>query len=151
MLKRPVALSGSALRLLCKFPFDLVQFYHTYNGVQVFRILPILLLAACFVSTAEQVAERVTDPDKIIHDYEWFHTASQRVESRAAQVAATRQMMEDPTVTAAERARLRIDLTGQQQSCRELVADYNANSQKVTVSAWKGWSLPSSLDASQCE
>jgi hypothetical protein len=107
------------------------------------------LLLAC--STASQVADRVTDPDKIIHDYEWFHSAKGRVDSRAAQVRSTHALLDNIDISPDETARLRIDLTGQQQSCRELVADYNSNAQKVTVGVWKGWSLPDALDAQVCE
>lgn len=111
----------------------------------------LLFLSACFIDTAAQVADRVTDPDKIIHDYEWFHTAGQRIGARQAQIVATKSLLADPSVIDSERARTRIDLTGQQQSCREFVADYNANGQKVTVNIWKDWSLPNYIDPAGCE
>jgi hypothetical protein len=114
-------------------------------------LILLLALSACFIDTAAQVADRVTDPDKIIHDYEWFHTAGQRIGARQAQISSTHALLSDSTVSDSERARTRIDLSGQQQSCRELVADYNANGQKVTVNVWKGWSLPDYIDPAGCE
>lgn len=113
-------------------------------------MLIVLLLACRACTVAEGIEDRVTDPDKIIHDYEWFHTASTRVESRVAQVSATREMIATEA-DAGEVRRLKVELAGQQQSCRELVADYNANSQKMTVGIFKGWSLPDSIDPSECE
>ena len=110
----------------------------------------ILLLLACFVDKAATVIDKVTDPDKMIHDYEWFHTAYTNVGARTAQIAATKDALaseSDP----AEKSRLRIDLGGQQQSCRELVADYNANAAKVTFGSFKGWSLPSTINPTDCE
>lgn len=108
----------------------------------------IVLLLACTV--AGGLTDRVTDPDKIIHDYEWFHTAHERVYSRVAQVAATREMIV-AEADAGEVRRLKIELAGQQQSCRELVADYNANAKKITVGVFRGWSLPNNVSPSECE
>ena len=113
----------------------------------------IFFLACRACSVADGLADRVTDPDKILHDYEWFHTAHERVGSRVAQVDATERMLMDNTgmIPPDEQTRLRVELMGQQQSCRELVADYNANAQKMTVGVFKGWSLPDSLNPSVCE
>lgn len=113
-------------------------------------MLTLFLLGCRALNAADGVADRVADPDKIIHDYEWFHTASTRVESRVAQVAATREMIA-AEADAGEVRRLKVELAGQQQSCRELVADYNANAQKMTVGIFKGWSLPDSIDPNECE
>lgn len=117
-------------------------------------MLFLLLSVGCRACTvADGIADRVTDPDNIIHDYEWFHTAHERVASRVAQIKTTREMLEDTTgqILPDEKTRLRVEIMGQQQSCRELVADYNANSQKMTVGIFKGWSLPDTLNPSVCE
>ena len=110
----------------------------------------VLLLAACYTSTPLGIVDRVTDPDNVIHDYEWFHTASEHVASRAAQVRATHASLTEETDDA-EKRRLRVDLSGQQRSCRDLVADYNANAEKVTMGIFRGWSLPAHLDMESCE
>lgn len=110
----------------------------------------ILLLVACYTATPLAIVNRVTDPDNVIHDYEWFHDASEHVASRAAQVKATHASL-DAETDDAEKRRLRVDLSGQQQSCRDLVADYNANAEKVTMGVFRGWSLPAHLDSETCE
>lgn len=117
----------------------------------------ILILLACFrnpvadvASNLEAIPDKVTDPDKVIHDYEWFHTAYTNVGARVAQIAASKATMATET-DHAEIVRLRTDLGGQQQSCRELVADYNANAAKVTMGSFKGWSLPDTLNPNDCE
>lgn len=117
------------------------------------RPMLLLLLTACCVpgwDKAVTVADKVTDPDRMIHDYEWFHTANANVGARTSQIASTKSMLveeRDP----AEKSRLRTDLGGQQQSCRELVAEYNANAAKVTFGSFKGWSLPESINPIICE
>jgi hypothetical protein len=107
----------------------------------------LVYLTACFVTA---VPDRITDPDKMVHDYEWFHTAHERFGARTAQVASTAAAFAEEQ-DAPERSRLRIDLDGQRQSCRELVADYNANAEKVTMGSFRGWSLPARLDPESCE
>jgi len=113
----------------------------------------LFLLTACCIpgwNKAATVVDKVTDPDKMIHDYEWFHTAYTNVGARQAQIASTKVGLRDEA-DPAEKSRLRIDLGGQQQSCRELIADYNANAAKVTFGSFKGWSLPESINPNQCE
>lgn len=110
----------------------------------------LILSLGCFIDKAASVVDKVTDPDKMIHDYEWFHTAYTNVGAREAQIVSTKSMLSAET-DPAEKSRLRIDLGGQQQSCRELVADYNANAAKVTFGSFKGWSLPASLNPNDCE
>lgn len=110
----------------------------------------LLFLASCLVDKAATVVDKVTDPDKMIHDYEWFHSAYTNITARTAQIASTKQMMAGET-DKAETSRLRIDLAGQQQSCRELVADYNGNAAKITFGSFKGWSLPDNINPTLCE
>lgn len=112
------------------------------------RFLPLLFLFAC--TPAQGVYDRVTDPDNIIHDYEWFHTAFTHVQARQSQIVSTKELLTAET-DKQESIRLRTELMGQQQSCRTLVADYNANAQKVTFGSFKGWSLPDALDPRDCE
>lgn len=113
-------------------------------------MLLVFLLGCRACSVADGIADRVTDPDNVIHDYEWFHTAHARVYSRTAQVTATREMI-SAEEDAGEVRRLKIELAGQQQSCRELVADYNANADKVTRGLFRGWTLPDHIAPEDCE
>ena len=107
----------------------------------------LMLLMAC--NSIFGVANRVADPDNIIHGQEWFHQANENISARVSQIESSKTLSEGVT-DPAELQRLRIELAGQQQSCRQLVADYNANGEKVTMGLFKGWSLPQSIDNSVC-
>ena len=108
----------------------------------------ILLLSAC--DTAVGIHDRVLNADNVVHDYEWFHTAHERIGARVSQIAATTSSVAEET-DPGEKSRLRVDLAGQQQSCRELSADYNANADKITTGAFRGWSLPAHVNIGDCE
>lgn len=108
----------------------------------------ILILFAC--STPAGIVDRVSDPDNVIHSYEWFHSAHERIGARTSQIASTKALVASESDDA-ERRRLRVDLAGQQQSCRELTADYNANADKLTIGAFRGWSLPAHVNPENCE
>tara|TARA_R110002074_G_scaffold224186_1_gene395434 strand:+ start:583 stop:897 length:315 start_codon:yes stop_codon:yes gene_type:complete len=96
------------------------------------------------------VADRVLDPDNIIHDYEWFHQAHESIEARQGQIAQHASFLAEET-DASEKTRLRIELSGMQQSCRLLVAEYNANANQVTTSIFKGATLPEQINLNVCE
>lgn len=113
------------------------------------KILLLALLCAC--STSAGVYDRVSDPDNVIHNYEWFHTSYTNTSARASQISSTKELLAIPENSEAEKSRLRIELAGQQQSCRELVANYNANSAKATQGIFRGTTLPKTLNPSICE
>jgi hypothetical protein len=104
---------------------------------------------------AQVQATKAVLSDEMARDYEWFHTAYTNAQARVAQVQATKAVLSDEMARVeadrAEVVRLRTELGGQQQSCRDLVADYNANAAKVTFGSFKGWSLPDRLDPLICE
>lgn len=99
-----------------------------------------ILLNACGIYTV----------DKSVHSYEWFHDVFQEVQARQTQVQATTELIASE-VDPGEVRRLKVERAGQQQSCRDLVAEYNSNSDKVTTGIFQGSSLPDHLDAEICE
>jgi hypothetical protein len=100
--------------------------------------------------TAGGVINRTFDADNVIAKYEWFHDAHGQYQARVNQIVSTRQMyIEEKDV--AERSRLRIELSAQRQSCRDIVTRYNANATKTNVSIFQGREAPSSLNIQTCE
>ena len=103
------------------------------------------------VTTAPgRVISKTLETNNILTNYEMFHDESQNFSARVAQLTEQRGFL-DKEADPAERSRLRMELAAQQQSCRELAADYNANSQKLNRSLFKDRGLPAALDAGQCE
>jgi len=100
--------------------------------------------------TAGGVINRTFDADNVIAKYEWFHDAHGQYQARVNQIVSTRQMyIEEKDI--AERSRLRIELSAQRQSCRDIVTRYNANATKTNVSIFQGREAPSSLNIQTCE
>ena len=93
---------------------------------------------------------RLASADNVIHNYEWFFDAKNTVDARVAQIAAEKELVAGET-DKDELRRLRVDLGGMQQSCRDLVADYNSNASKATREVFQSNSLPDRLDAGVCE
>lgn len=107
----------------------------------------VLVLIGC---SAAGVYDRTMDADNIIHDYEWFHDAYTSIGAREAQIKEFEDLLlseEDQK----EKQRLRMELSGIKQTCRSLVAEYNANAAKVNVGIFRGTSLPETIDPSDCE
>lgn len=103
------------------------------------------------VATApSRVINKTLETNNILTNYELFHDESKQFEARVSQIAEQRGFFDKET-DPAERSRLRMEMAAQQQSCRELVADYNANSLKLNRQLFKDRGLPPVLDASRCE
>jgi hypothetical protein len=100
--------------------------------------------------TAGGVINRTFDADNVIAKYEWFHDAHGQYLARVNQIVSTRQMYTEEK-DVAERSRLRIELSAQRQSCRDIVTRYNANATKTNVSIFQGREAPSSLNIQTCE
>lgn len=113
-------------------------------------LYPMLFLLVLACSTADAVLDHVTEPGNIIHQYEWFHDTYQTITARSAQIDMTQSAL-DEEIDAEEKVRLRTELMGQQQSCRQMIADYNSGASKMTTLVYKGTTLPSSLDYSLCQ
>jgi hypothetical protein len=93
---------------------------------------------------------RLASAENVIHNYEWFFDAKGAVDARVAQIKAHREILAAETDDK-ELRQLRIDLAGMQQSCRDLVARYNANASKATRSVFQSHNLPEYLNAEVCE
>lgn len=117
-------------------------------------LLAVAVATAMFIANIATVGQRVAsktlETNNVITSYEWFYDASGQLDARSRQIRQYQNFYseaEDP----AERNRLRIDMAAVQQSCRDLAAKYNANSQKMNRSIFKGWSLPDAFSPSFCE
>lgn len=113
-------------------------------GTMAFR----LIMAPA--ASAVGVVEKTMNSDNVIRNYEWFYDASGAINARRAQINAHRNLATAET-DKSERQRLMVELTGQQQSCRDLVASYNANASKVNRSIFKTDSTPASFPVTYCE
>ncbi len=95
-------------------------------------------------------ALRPVTPEVALYNYHWFYDAKNRVDARVAQITAEKATVAE-TTDPAELGRLRVDLGGMQQSCRELVADYDSHASEVDKGLFKSNSLPDRLDPEVCE
>lgn len=103
------------------------------------------------VATApSRVINETMNTNNIINNYEWFHDAHATYRARLSQIAQFKSFLNE-NVDQAEKARLRIDLAGIQQSCRDISAKYNANATKSNRSIFMGREAPERLVESACE
>lgn len=100
--------------------------------------------------TPAALVEKTLDANNIIHNYEWFHDVHAQVLSRRGQIAGHFVVI-SAEADAGELRRLRMEMAAMQQTCRDLVNQYNANSAKVNRTIFKGKSLPVVLESSTCE
>lgn len=97
-----------------------------------------------------RIVSKTFDADNVIANYEFFHDTNRQTLARVAQIRAHKAIIAD-NQDAGERPRLRIELAAIQQSCRDLVARYNANATKVNRSIFMGREAPDSINPSTCE
>ena len=106
--------------------------------------------AGYVASTPQRVINKTFQTDNVIHNYEWFHDVVTQQAARVNQIQQFKSFLETEE-DKEEKQRLRMEMAAQQMSCRDLVAKYNANSQKTNVGIFRGWSLPENLNPSTCE
>lgn len=103
------------------------------------------------VATAPaRVMNKTLETDNIIFNYEYFFDMNAAFTSRSAQVRQYKDlyMVE---LDKDEKIRLRTEMSAMQQSCRELVTKYNANSLKLNRRVFKDKNLPYQLEIKECE
>lgn len=103
------------------------------------------------VATAPgRVIQETLKTDNIIQSYEWFYDVNAAYTARSRQIADFTSFLSDPENDVKEKRMLRVEVSAVKQSCRDLVTKYNANSEKMNKSIFKGWSLPGVLYVESC-
>jgi hypothetical protein len=114
-------------------------------------ILANIFLTATSVATAPgRVIQKTLETDNIIQSYEWFYDVNASYQARLNQIKQFKRLYASED-NQREKTNLRIELAAMQQTCRDLATKYNANSEKVNKSIFKGWSLPSFISIQNCE
>jgi uncharacterized protein YukE len=109
------------------------------------------MTAATSVATAPaRVLNKTMQTNNIIANYEYFRDASQTFEARKAQIAQYKGFFAVETLPE-EKSRLRTEMAAIQQSCRDIAAEYNANTLKMNRNAFKGTNVPATLNSMECE
>lgn len=102
------------------------------------------------LTAPSRVINKTLETNNIIHNYEWFHDTNAAYLTRVNQIRDYRGFLKDEKDNL-ERNRLRVELAAIQQTCRDLVTRYNANSIKTNRSIFKGREAPENLDINTCE
>lgn len=121
--------------------------------VMIFAFLILFGAGGWVVSLLSQPARVISktfDADNIITSYEYYRDAYGNFQARTAQVRQFKGMA-GAEADQQERNRLRIEMAAIQQSCRDLAQKYNANANKVNKSIFMGTSVPTNLNAGDCE
>ena len=118
--------------------------------VVALALFPTAIISCNLLNKPAALVAKATDTTKMLQNYEWFYEAANQYSARVGQIKSFKDILEQET-DKAERARLRVDLAGMQQSCRDLAAKYEAQSGKIHVGYLKSNSLPESLNAKECE
>jgi hypothetical protein len=79
-------------------------------------------------SSAIGVVKRVTDPDRIIQNYEYFYDQYHAIEAQRRNIAALPEGS--------------VDRVGTQMVLNNMIAEYNAKSREITRNRWKANDLP---------
>lgn len=123
-------------------------------GAKVF-LAPLFLantVVTAASSTTKGIVQKTLNADNALHNYEWFHDVHQSFGRRLGDIEAHAAIMAEVKGEGdkEELSRLRIEHAGIRQTCRDLAAKYNSNSEKMNTSIFKGWSLPDNLNAADC-
>lgn len=113
--------------------------------------------AITMLSRPGQVIEKITEPDKIIQNYEWFEAAYNDALAIDRQIKTSKQTVVDFEKSAGlrsdwkradttEHSRLNSVLQGLRYQRDNIISDYNARSNQLTRNLFKGSELPYQLD-----
>lgn len=126
-----------------------------YLGTFAGTIMVIILcVGAMFVSKACTVVDKVTDPDVMIHNYEWFKQQNTDYIAINSKIASAERSFERYKATAGEDqtfvhqnefARLNSIITGLENQRDDIISNYNAKSKMKTRNFLKDKNLPSEL------
>lgn len=111
----------------------------------------VLNMATAPMRAVSGVVNKTLDPNNVIAKYEWFHDSYGVFKSRVNQIKVSKSDMETSKGDSGEMARLRVELRAQQQSCRALAEQYNANATKTNQSIFMGREAPERLNPALCE
>ncbi|AMB48348.1 hypothetical protein [Methylobacterium sp. AMS5] len=102
------------------------------------------------VATAPgRVISKTLETNNIISSYERFRDLNKVFDARVAQLRAHKKAL-DAETDPKERVYLRTEFFGQQQSCRDIAARYNADASKMNKAIFRA-DAPESLNAAACE
>lgn len=118
-------------------------------GAWIVGLVILAVFALSFIFKPAALVGKTMQTDNIIHKYEWFYDTSNAINSRVAQIRAHKQLVAG--AEGSEKSRLQIEVAGMQQSCRDMVAQYNANASKVNVAIFKTDSTPVSFSLTVCD
>ena len=122
-------------------------------------ILPIMVLCGVggllvhFVMKPVEVLDKVTDPDRMISNYEWFIQQDKDIKAVDIQIVNATKARDDFRANAGDRSKWTFDdrqedsrlssvATGLMQQRASMVADYNAKTDMGTRSFLKQHNLP---------
>ena len=122
----------------------------------IIALIAVIGFVGSLVGTATKVAtapgrvlNKTLETNNIIDSYEWFYDTNAAFISRQNQVVQYNTMYAEEE-DKSEKRKIRTELAAMQQTCRDLVTKYNANSEKMNKSIFKGWELPHSLYIEDC-
>ena len=139
------------------------EIYWTLPKIVIMFLVALLLFSGAgfifhLLSTPAAVVTKVTNPDRILSDYEWYRESWQDCKALDEQIATTLQSIEDykamlpedvSTWKQADRtelSRLNAVLLGQRNQRSSIVKEYNARSMMLSRNLFKGLDVPAELN-----
>lgn len=126
--------------------------------VPIFLVCAVLAGGWWMISRPAQVIDRVTNPDRVVYQYEWFYDTlnsckalDQKVTNAEADVTKFEEQMGDTPrnewgySNTQEYGRLQTTLTAVKNRRAELAGEYNSRGEQMTRKWLKGKSLPESI------
>lgn len=111
-------------------------------------VLGFIGTATSILSAPGRIIQETLKTNNILDNYEMYFDLNAGYDRRVADIQSQKLMLEG--ATGAELNRLKIELVGLQQTCRDLVTRYNAASEKANRSLFKANNLPEQLDLTTC-
>lgn len=118
------------------------------SGFVLWMVLHVLGVIGTAATAPGRVINKTLETNNIIFNYEWYFDTNAAYTSRVQQIAAHSKLISKSKEP--DKA-LQIELAAMEQSCRDLVTKYNANSAKFNRAIFKSNDLPPVLDISTCE
>lgn len=114
--------------------------------VMVVSLIVLLLvgLKAC------GVVDKATNTDRIIYNYEWFHSSYNDIQGIEQQIKNKEELLNvmkaDSNTDQMDLKKVEIELSGLKNMRVNFISEYNAKASQVNRSIWKSGSLPDHIN-----
>jgi len=111
------------------------------------RLTVIVIVIGLLIGvTAIRIATKVTNPQSIISNYEWFYDQYNQIKATEAKAEIAKQTLDSTPKSDETYAFRASDYNGIRMVLQGMIGEYNSRSKQITRNLWKAKDLPYQIE-----